>query len=76
MSVERLLAELAGRGVELWLDGGQLRYRGPENAVTPAVLEQLREAKAEIVEWLEKPFGVTPGQRALWFLHQANPAEP
>jgi amino acid adenylation domain-containing protein/FkbM family methyltransferase len=73
-----MLSDLAARGFEVWLDGGQLRYRGPENAVTAETLGRLREAKAEIVAWLEaeeaRPFPVTSGQRALWFLHRADPS--
>jgi syringomycin synthetase protein SyrE len=80
VSVERLLSDLGARGIEVWLDGGQLRYRGPENAVSAEVLGRLREAKGEIVAWLAaeetRPFPVTSGQRALWFLHQADTSSP
>ena len=80
MSVEKLLQDLSALGVELWLDSGQLRYRGPQEAVSPALLGRLREAKAEIVARLEaeqvRPFPLTPAQRALWFLHRADPASP
>ena len=53
MSVEKLLQDLGAIGVELWLDGGQLRYRGPQEAASPALLGRLREAKTEIIARLE-----------------------
>ncbi len=49
MSPAELLADLRKRHVVLSLDGDQLRYRGPGDAVTPDVVAQLREHKAALV---------------------------
>jgi hypothetical protein len=49
---EALLAELRSRGVELETDGARLRWR-PRGAVTPALAEQVREHKAELVALLD-----------------------
>src|SRR4051812_38768526 len=78
MSVAALLGTLSARGVELWLEGDQLRYRAPHSAISPELLQEIRDAKPSIVAHLtaeqSKPFALTPGQRALWFLQQANPS--
>ena len=49
-----LLADLAGRGVEISpAEGGKmLRYRGPSGAVTPTHLAALRAYKSEILATL------------------------
>ena len=52
MSTRRLLEELRGQGVELKVEGGQLRYR-PKEAVTAEHLDQLREHKASLIKLLE-----------------------
>jgi amino acid adenylation domain-containing protein/FkbM family methyltransferase len=80
MSVAELHEELTARGIELWLDGGQVRYRGPAGALTPALLAKLRLNRTELAAWLQaeeaKPFPLTSGQRALWFLHRKDPDSP
>ena len=52
-SVEILLESLSDRGVQLWVDGDVLRYRGPANALTAAMKTQLRENKSAIVAILK-----------------------
>lgn len=80
MSVVTLLDELTALGIELWLDDGQMRYRGPADALTPSLIAKLRSAKVDLAAWLRaeeaKPFALTAGQRALWFLHRADPLSP
>lgn len=53
ISIPRLLAELEGRGILLSVADGQLRYRGPDGALTPADRETLRARKAEILDYLQ-----------------------
>ena len=54
MTAADLLASLQQRGVQLWLDGDRVRYKAAADALTPAVLAQLRERKAEIIELLRQ----------------------
>jgi hypothetical protein len=52
MSVATLVAGLAARGVELWAEDGQLRFRGPAGALTDedkAALRARREALARFL---------------------------
>ena len=44
-----LLRDLRAAGVELWSDGGMLRYRAPKGVLTTERLEQIRKSKPEIV---------------------------
>jgi len=46
-----MLQELRGQGVELWAEGGSLRYRGPRDAIAPA-LEDLKAHKPDILRLL------------------------
>jgi hypothetical protein len=38
----------------LWLENGQLHYRGPKHALNPKELESLRQSRTEIVALLER----------------------
>src|SRR5215211_6454500 len=52
MSASELLVELREYGVQLVATGGELRYR-PREAVTPQLLDDLREHKPELLKLLE-----------------------
>jgi amino acid adenylation domain-containing protein len=52
MSVEDFLYHLHSLDVELWADGERLRYNAPEEVLTPALLQELRSHKEEILEYL------------------------
>ena len=52
MSASELLVELREYGVQLVATGGELRYR-PREAVTPQLLDDLREHKPELLQLLE-----------------------
>ncbi len=79
MSVQLLIDELVGHGVELWLDDGRLRVRGPEEAVIPHLYAQLRACKAEVASMLAAGSGrveqhpLSYSQQSLWLLHQLAP---
>jgi hypothetical protein len=47
--VAELLTDLRAAGIELWSDGGMLRYRALKGVLTAERLEQIRGLKAEIV---------------------------
>ena len=51
MSASALLEELRGHGVELSTEGEQLRYR-PKSAVTPELLDRLKEHKVDVLKLL------------------------
>ena len=59
----QVLADLQSVGVELWLDGAQLRYRAPQGVMTGERLAALRGRRGELVSALEagsRPATVTP----------------
>ena len=72
------LAEFVGhlnqKGVEFWVEAGQLRYRAPKGVITPSVRDSLVAHKEELLRMLQQPKAVTelatlptiepdPGQR-------------
>jgi syringomycin synthetase protein SyrE len=79
MTTGLLMSRLNELGVELWVDGEQLRYRAPRQSLSVELLAEIRERKAALIGQLrlasrdESPFPLTAGQRSLWFQHQANP---
>jgi hypothetical protein len=52
MNVAQLLCSLEGRGIILFLDKGELRYRSPRDALTEADRAALRAAKPQILDYL------------------------
>jgi pyochelin synthetase len=44
-----LVDEFRCRGIELWADGEQLRYRAPAGVLTPEFTIELKEHKAELI---------------------------
>ncbi len=61
MMLDQLLTFLRERGVQLWREGDQLRYRADAETLTPELLGQLREQKPAILEFLRK--ANAPGQQ-------------
>lgn len=56
-----LLAELTAANVAVWVEAGQLRYRAAPGVVTAALLERMRQGKAELVAELKRaPQHMTP----------------
>ena len=68
MNVAPLVEELAGKGVRLSVEGGELKCRGPKSALTPEILANLKAHRAEVIAHLRpapepapvKPAKVTP----------------
>lgn len=52
MNEAGIISELEALGVRLWVEGGQLRYRGPAGALTERHRDLLRIHKAALVEHL------------------------
>ena len=55
MSAAELLADLGQLGVQVWAEGDLLRYRSPRGALTPVLLERLRESKQDLLALLRGP---------------------
>ena len=54
MSLDTLLSELRQRQVTVWLEGDRLRYRAAKEALTPALLAQMKTYKADIINFLRQ----------------------
>lgn len=65
MSVAAFLAELRSRDVQVWPDGDQLRCNAPAGVLTPALRDQLRERKSDIVHFLRSAETAARQSRAL-----------
>ncbi|MEH2055120.1 MAG: condensation domain-containing protein, partial [Nostoc sp.] len=80
MNLTELLETLSAKNVELWIDGDKLRYRSPENVLTPDLLGEIKQYKPEIIRILSQDTDNSPtyplshGQKALWFLYQLAPS--
>src|SRR5262245_53942666 len=49
-----VIAELRERGVDVSRHGDGIRLRGPQDALDPALVRQVRENKAALLAWLER----------------------
>ena len=73
------LENLRIQGIELWVEGDKLRYRGSKEVLTPQVFSQIKQYKSEILNILgqsqdsTQPYPLSSGQQALWFLYQLAP---
>ena len=75
------LHTLEAKGVQFWLEGETLRCRAPKNVLTSALFKQIQQKKADLLLLLQrreqaKPYPLSHGQRALWFIHQLAPENP
>ena len=55
MSAAELLSRLRALGVQLRIDGGELRVSAPKGVLTAELREQLTAAKVELTELLQSP---------------------
>ncbi|MFW9262285.1 amino acid adenylation domain-containing protein, partial [Nostoc sp. CALU 546] len=80
MNLTGLLENLSAKNVELWVDGDNLRYRSPENSLTPELLQEIKQYEPEIIRILSQSsnqaanYPLSHGQKALWFLYQLAPS--
>lgn len=49
MNAIMLIKELQDQGVTLWIEGNNLRYKGPSQVINPIVLQLLKSKKQEII---------------------------
>jgi amino acid adenylation domain-containing protein len=80
VSIDTLLKQLAGHGVELWFESDRLRFRAPKGALSAEQRSQLSASKALVVAHLRNEAGKSHAtfpqsfsQRSLWFLHCQAP---
>jgi amino acid adenylation domain-containing protein len=52
--IEDFLAELRRQNIELWLEGTDLRYKAAKKALNPTLMSQLKERKAEVVQFFQQ----------------------
>jgi amino acid adenylation domain-containing protein len=82
-ALDEFMAELRQSGVKLWVEGDRLKLRAPGGAMTPALMADLKERKAEILASLQPEpldpiepvaprdsYEPSPAQRRLWVLAQ------
>ncbi|NEO74718.1 condensation domain-containing protein, partial [Moorena sp. SIO3H5] len=79
MNLVEFLENLSQQNVELWVENDKLRYRAPKEALTPILLNQIKQHKTEIVDFLSEDFDssksypLSYGQQGLWFMYKLAP---
>jgi aspartate racemase len=58
-TIDEFLSELRRLDVKLWNEGDRLRYKAPKETLTPALLQELKERKVEILAFLHKANAAT-----------------
>jgi Condensation domain/TubC N-terminal docking domain len=53
-SIDEFLARKRAKGVRLWIEDGQLRYRAPKGGLSPAEMSEIRARKAELIIRLQE----------------------
>ena len=64
-TLDQLLSLLHKRGVQLWVEGQDLRYRSPADALTPDLLEHLGRQKSAVIKFLQNARAGSSNQPAL-----------
>lgn len=79
MSISAFLTTLIAKGIEVWAEGDRLRVRGPQQALTPTMMDELKVRKADVLEHLRANPQAVPGlalsnaQQAIWNAYRAAP---
>jgi len=76
VSVATFLHELKSRDVTIWPEGDQLRCNAPAGVLTPALRDELRARKADIVAFLRSAEAAAQQQRAIIPLQPRGRAAP
>ncbi|MFN6567973.1 amino acid adenylation domain-containing protein [Dendronalium sp. ChiSLP03b] len=80
MNLTELLENISAKNIELWVDGDKLRYRSPEDSLTPELLREIKQSEPEIIRILSQStnqaatYPLSHGQKALWLLYQLAPS--
>jgi Condensation domain/TubC N-terminal docking domain len=71
-----ILAFARARGIRLWSENGQLRFKAPKGALTPEERERLKASRDQITAALHGRAPLSYSQLAHWHLHRlhARPA--
>lgn len=70
MTLSVLLDDLQAASVQVWAEAGELRFRAPKGALTPALRTRLKDMKPDLIAALDpdaqryEPFPQTPIQQA------------
>src|SRR5215208_4795163 len=48
------MTELRRAKVRVWTEGEQLRYQAPRGALTPALLDELRQRKGDVIAFIRE----------------------
>ncbi|MEC4813807.1 MAG: amino acid adenylation domain-containing protein, partial [Scytonema sp. PMC 1069.18] len=54
MTLVEFLNNLSAQKIELWVEGDKLRYRAPQEALSPTLLSEIKKYKEEIILLLQK----------------------
>ncbi|HEX4974751.1 MAG TPA: condensation domain-containing protein, partial [Pseudomonadales bacterium] len=54
MTVYQLLTDLGEAGIKVWVEGGELRFRAPKGALTPALREAIGAQKPALISFLQQ----------------------
>jgi len=80
MNLVAFLKALSNQKVELWAEGEKLHYRAPKDVLTATQLTDIKQHKAQILQFLHENtelfahiYPLSYGQRALWFLYKLAP---
>ncbi|MDZ8188239.1 MAG: amino acid adenylation domain-containing protein [Nostoc sp. ChiSLP02] len=80
MNLTELIENISAKNIELWVDGDKLRYRSPDDSLTPELLREIKQSEPEIIRILSQSsnqaatYPLSHGQKALWFLYQLAPS--
>ena len=58
MTATDLLARVAGAGIQLWSENGELRFRAPKGALTPELRAEIGARRAELIALLAEAAAV------------------
>ncbi|BAZ33697.1 amino acid adenylation domain-containing protein (plasmid) [Cylindrospermum sp. NIES-4074] len=53
-TINEFMSELRSKDVKVWSQGDRLRYKAPEETLTPTLLQELKKRKTEILEFLHR----------------------
>ncbi len=77
-SADLLVADLIGRGVELWLEAGQLAFDAPNGAVDTILREQMRECRTTLMAAIGDGRRLAPASSQVegaWLLYRLAPED-